>query len=233
MRITVLTIPARVGPHGFHKSKPTASRYRDTASSSGRTLAPEEVLIRRPHYLNDKLKGEPYFAHERLRPDQKLPNSDLLTAVHAYASDSYSHYDERTKRDWESLDESALIAFGYLIEELGREVIGSTGDLPLLEGRGADDDRFEPRDGLTLWHRAHKRRRTDTLNPDNYDIVISSVGPRFIRKRRRRAKVTTDTESNPPKPPGPSRRKPRKRRRGWRRPKQRGSSVGTHHELPH
>jgi len=80
-----------------------------------------------------------YFADENLEPDQKLPGSELLRAVHAYASDFYSvATEDRGKCDFRSLDETALVALGILLEEAAVNVLGETGDMVLVEPAGFD-----------------------------------------------------------------------------------------------
>jgi hypothetical protein len=78
-----------------------------------------------------------YFANERLLPIG-LPESDLLKALHSYSSDFYSRATaDRGAGDWKSLDETALIALGILMEEASRDILGQTGDLVLTEGEEA------------------------------------------------------------------------------------------------
>ncbi|KAI5860095.1 hypothetical protein GGS23DRAFT_582544 [Durotheca rogersii] len=101
------------------------------------TLAPEEVLFRRAAAPVRYAEKDIYRAHEALGP--ALPDSDMLKAIHSYASHFYAarsagstvrgvHIDEC------SMDETALLAFGVLLEEAGREVLGSKGDLVFTEG---------------------------------------------------------------------------------------------------
>lgn len=42
------------------------------------------------------------------------------------------------RRDWKSMDETALLAMGILLEEATREVLGETGDLVFTEGEEQD-----------------------------------------------------------------------------------------------
>ncbi|TPX16941.1 uncharacterized protein E0L32_003503 [Thyridium curvatum] len=140
---------------------PKDSRHRRRGpGTSGRdpVLAPEEVLFQRRGAPQRYAERDVYFANERdLGPGgDALPDSDLLKAVHAYASDFYEamavrsggggggggggdhdnssffvgsrHVDER------SMDETALLAFGILLEEAGREALGRRGDLVFTEG---------------------------------------------------------------------------------------------------
>jgi len=46
-----------------------------------------------------------------------------------------------TDKTWKCLDETALIAFGILLEETAKEVLGETGDLAFTE---AADEEEEP-----------------------------------------------------------------------------------------
>ncbi|KAL9068932.1 MAG: hypothetical protein Q9157_006347 [Trypethelium eluteriae] len=115
-------------------------------------LAPEDILFRANdapiRYEEDDL----YFQNEKLGPAQRLPDSDLLKAIHAYASDYYfcntvdeviKIYGGRKEKikgrgvDFVSMDETALLTMGILMEEAARERLGKTGDLALVE---ADDE---------------------------------------------------------------------------------------------
>ena len=85
-----------------------------------------------------------YWADRDLTKEQRLPESDLLKAIHAYASDFYGRAVKwRGKVDFESLDETALLAVGILMEEMAREVLGETGDLAFVEGEHDGVDRAE------------------------------------------------------------------------------------------
>ena len=79
-----------------------------------------------------------YWADRNLTDNQKLPESDLLKAIHAYASDFYGRAVKgRGKVDFESLDETALLAVGILMEEMARDALGETGDLAFVEGENS------------------------------------------------------------------------------------------------
>jgi hypothetical protein len=74
-----------------------------------------------------------------LEADQILPDSELLKALHVYSSDFYSmRTEDRGKCDFRSLDETALIALGVLLEEAAIQILGETGDMVLVEPEGAD-----------------------------------------------------------------------------------------------
>jgi hypothetical protein len=115
------------------------------------SLAPEEVLFQRKDAPARYAEEDIYMAHERDLPDggrDVLPDSDLLKAVHSYTSHYYEalgrnapeHYVGRRNINQQSMDETALLAFGILLEEAGREVLGKHGDLVFTEGVEASDD---------------------------------------------------------------------------------------------
>lgn len=110
---------------------------RDTASSSTTAATPEEVLFRRKNAPTRFAEHDIYFASDRDPQAKDLPDSDMLKALHAYASDFYSHASpDGGSTDWRSLDETALIALGILMEEVSR--LGKTSDLGLTEGEIVD-----------------------------------------------------------------------------------------------
>lgn len=127
----------RVTAHGFAQNVPKASKYRDTASSGARIRRPEEILFRDQHPMIQVETGEPYFAHENLPADRPLPSSDLLQSIHAYASDFYKYtLGESGRKSHYSLNESALLAVGILVEEMAKDGLGETGDLVMIEPSG-------------------------------------------------------------------------------------------------
>jgi len=122
----------RVGYESFLKEEKTS---KDSETKSlGQAVRPEEVLFRRQGAPPRFQEHDAYFANDQLGPSQKLPDSDLLKHLHAYASDFYrSATTSRGRRDWRSMDETALLALGILLEETAGESLGATGDLALLE----------------------------------------------------------------------------------------------------
>ncbi|KAF7555850.1 hypothetical protein G7046_g6451 [Stylonectria norvegica] len=115
-------------------------------STKEAALAPDEVLFRRKDAPNRYFEHDIYHAHERQLPrggQGVLPESDLLKAIHGYTSKFYGakERDPHAAGDWtvdaRSMDETALLAFGILLEEAGKEVLGRRGDLVFTEG--ADD----------------------------------------------------------------------------------------------
>ena len=132
-------------------------------------LPPEQVLFRRVGLRNGRaFQGEldPYWAHEQLTEHQRLPDSDLVKALHTYASDFYSkNFGEDAKVDFQSLDETALLCLGMLMEEMADEILGDTGDLALTEG-----ELVEPRVG-----RKDRQRGEDDGGIANVDTRATSV----------------------------------------------------------
>lgn len=170
-----------------------ASRHRDTASSGARELHPEEVLFRRGTNANSKrLQGDDsYFAHENLPSDLTLPSSNILEAVHAYTAHFYKHQFKRAgKNDYHSMDETALLAMGILIEELADEALGNTGDLVLVEGESADEEEMAVSDSTgTSQQQRRRRKRADTSGSSGTVTAhehLRGVRPKFKRRRVRR-----------------------------------------------
>ncbi|KAK6863912.1 hypothetical protein PG990_006647 [Apiospora arundinis] len=123
-----------------------AGRLRDP------TLAPEEVLFRRIKAPIRFAEKDIYHAHEALPRGGRdvLPDSDMLKAIHSYASHFYAALGAAAARDpgaaaessnshnnidVQSMDETALIAFGILLEEAARDTLGKRGDLVFTEGQ--------------------------------------------------------------------------------------------------
>jgi len=160
------------------------------------TLAPEEVLFARRRAPQRYAERDIYFAHDELADGGRdlLPDGDLLKAVHGYASRFYEQLGRRDRAqpgrnqcfvgsrhiDERSMDETALLAFGILLEEAGREVLGKHGDLVFTEGiqeepgghvladtghsprplsRGSRDDTVGFEDGGVFWKRNMPKRR--------------------------------------------------------------------------
>ncbi|KAF7532312.1 hypothetical protein G7054_g8046 [Neopestalotiopsis clavispora] len=133
-------------------------RHRSTLRDP--TLAPEEVLFQRARAPIRYAEKDIYNAHERL-PDggrEVLPDSDMLKAVHGYAAHFYSALagssvvrrgdktsdvsggaQRNRSMDEGSMDETALVAFGILLEEAARDVLGKKGDLVFTEGIDVND----------------------------------------------------------------------------------------------
>jgi len=143
-------------------------------------LAPDEVLFRRKNAPERYLEHDIYYSHERDLPhggQGVLPESDLLKAIHAYTSAFYSarnrHHqttDAKPATD-RSMDETALLAFGILLEEAGKEVLGRRGDLVFTEGaedvpkdgpEATDDARFIRNHDIALRGRSKRRKLADS-----------------------------------------------------------------------
>jgi hypothetical protein len=83
-----------------------------------------------------------YYAHENLPAGQQLPTGELLSALHAYIAKLYSRTEGlEMEKVWKCMDETALIAFGILMEETVRETLGETGDLALTEAADEQEER--------------------------------------------------------------------------------------------
>ncbi|OJD13272.1 hypothetical protein AJ78_06251 [Emergomyces pasteurianus Ep9510] len=125
-------VAGRVSSSGFRLKKLS---YQNPLPTTSVPVTPEEVLFRRLNAPVRYVENDFYFAHERLPPDQQLPDSDMLKAIHTYASDFYANATlDQGHADWQSMDETALIALGILLEEAANESLGETGDMVFVEG---------------------------------------------------------------------------------------------------
>lgn len=119
-------VAGRAGYEGFLSSTTKPSRNRDTSSTTQTAVPPEEILFRSEGAPIRYEEDDIYFQDRHLDPRnalQRLPDSDLLKALHAYASDFYAATaDGRGCESFESLDETALLALGILVEEAGRHI---------------------------------------------------------------------------------------------------------------
>jgi len=128
------TLLGKISSAGFIPKYLVYSSTRDTPSSSAKAVAPEAVLFKLKNAPTRYEESDIYFANER-NCVTNLPDPDLLKALHCYVSDFYSSAIAGGREgDWRSMDETALLAMGILMEEAARESLGQTGDLAFTEG---------------------------------------------------------------------------------------------------
>ena len=97
-------------------------------------IPPEEVLFRRLGAPERDIHDDFYWADRHLSEKQTLPDSDLLKAIHSYAADFYDTMGDKGRVNFLSMNETALLAVGMLLEETADEVLGETGDMVFVEG---------------------------------------------------------------------------------------------------
>lgn len=132
-------VAGRACYRGLICKTPLIASTRDTASSSTVQVPPEEVLFRNRGAPQRYEETDFYWANEKL-PLQgaELPDSDLLKAVHAYASIFYGR--RGGKADFRSLDETALMAVGVLLEEWADGLLGRSGEGAFVEGEAVSEE---------------------------------------------------------------------------------------------
>lgn len=177
-------------------------------------LAPEEVLFSRRRAPQRYAEKDPYFAHDDL-PDGALPDSDLLKSVHGYTSRFYDALGRRRRRrrrhegegegegeaegegeeaargdirlvDERSMDGTALLAFGVLLEEAAREALGTDGDMVFTEGVEDDEDEGEGKGG---------GRKTGGAGGSHAAPVGFEGDREFWRRKYAKRRKVTDGES--------------------------------------
>ncbi|KAK7180572.1 hypothetical protein DPSP01_006406 [Paraphaeosphaeria sporulosa] len=120
--------------------------YEPTATEQKRAtlrLRPDEVLFKQRRAPPRYEEADYYFAHRKLPSSQALPSSDLLSALHEYIAQLYDcnfSQDRKESGSWKSMDETALIAFGVLLEEAMKATLGERGHLALVEAEGSQED---------------------------------------------------------------------------------------------
>ncbi|KAK3114728.1 hypothetical protein LTR53_006682 [Teratosphaeriaceae sp. CCFEE 6253] len=148
-------VAGRVGYQSF-LSGGQSSRHRDTASTSHVAVPPDEVLFRRKDAPVRLAENDVYSADRHLQPPQRLPDSDLLKAIHGYTADYYDRTSlEHVALDMRSMDETALLAIAVLLEEAATVALGKTGDLAFAERSGGCRE-DGPRG--TYWQNGRPRR---------------------------------------------------------------------------
>ena len=178
-------VAGRVGYEGFLGEDPP-TKNRDTVSRSNIAVPPEEVLFRRKGAPVRYEEDDIYCADRHLHPHQRLPDSDLLKTIHAYASDFYARaMPDGGKSDFKSLDETALLAMGILLEEAAAEALGKTGDLALTEA-AVDDD---------MPSRSRSRSRAGTPGRKNARALKRSVVERSRSTQARSAQTRSRSRS--------------------------------------
>lgn len=140
------------------------------------------------------MENDFYFANESLPPGRALPESDLLKALHTYTSDYYTYATpDRGRASWRSMDETALIALGILLEETAKESLEETGDMVFVEGEVIHAVE-PPGSGRESVPRSWGRKRADTASSaglggrEDELIKFREVN----RRRRRRVKAHAD-----------------------------------------
>ncbi|UKZ72976.1 hypothetical protein TrVFT333_000613 [Trichoderma virens FT-333] len=166
------------------------------SARDGFKLAPDDVLFRRKDAPERYAEHDIYRAHEWELPNGGqgvLPQSDLLKAIHEYSSEFYGALNRNQRvlesgrnLDERSMDETALLALGILLEEAGREVLGRRGHLVFTEGT---QDTHGDSSGEQEWQGG------SAAQDSGGDSVVGheDVGSRQPgRKRRKLAKADDD-----------------------------------------
>lgn len=132
--MTALIISGRVNRQRF-LSRSNTSRWRRNVSST-RAVRPSNAILSR---LEGDEDLEDWIDEETL-DDIPLPESDIIEAVQSYTGHFYANTtDSRRTEHFSSMNGSALIAMGVLLEELGNELLGETGDMVLVEREDGDN----------------------------------------------------------------------------------------------
>ncbi|KAH8700287.1 Mnd1 family-domain-containing protein [Talaromyces proteolyticus] len=187
------SVVGRVNYRGFI-TRPYASRWRHYLSSSNATLSSNKFR----HHKEQPEETEDDAAHsqtgELANPDLRLPASDMLEAIHSYSSHFYANaVDSEQSNDFASMDETALIAMGILLEELASHSLGETGDLVLVESE--EEDRYSSEsetsaistgDGIRKRSNSVRSRGTSLISGSEEEMSSSQ---RNIKRDKKRARI--------------------------------------------
>lgn len=203
-----LSLRGHTGPYGSKKLSPLQVLY---AKASAPPLYAEDPY----DYDAAALLPPPSSKDDGVNDEYKLPDSDVVKAVHTYTSDLYDRHPrlrdcagkKRGRKDvddvevdgvevngdgektyWDlkrqfkhrieyrSMDETALLCLGVLMEEMQREALGSTGDLVFTE-EGED--------------RARRRKRKERIRSEVEEVEVvndDADSGEDLRERKRRRK---------------------------------------------
>lgn len=169
-------VAGKLGTGGFLSNEQLRS---STYLPSG----PEDYLLRRTHIPSDLLEKS-YATVADAVSSGKVPDSEMLKAVHAYASDFYfsTSGKAKSKVDTRSLDETALIAVGILLEEAVREALGENGDMAFVEPEGLEHGLGESK--MTKHQIKGRVKSTTAISPlPDEDSLVEDASPAKRLKR--------------------------------------------------
>lgn len=209
----------RVSSVGFLPNAPRLPGTRDTLSSTSVAIPPEEALFRRHGAPERYEEDDFYWANKNLRETQVLPDSDLLKAVHEYTSKFYGRAGDKGITDFKSMDETALIAIGVLLEEWAGTVVGDGWGV-FVEGEEREEENsdektavsensaesienenqneggeYDSQDNLETNNRMPNKRRKHINRPehkDNNAITMTSETSPIGRRKRRKLRHTSE-----------------------------------------
>lgn len=125
-------VAGRAGQNGFLTEE-------QMLSSTLLPVAPEDYLLRQTR-IPEEFLDDMHDPGGTYSQANKLPESEMLKAIHTYASDFYaSATTNNGTYDFRSLDETALVALGILVEEAVRETLGENGDMVFVEPEGLEN----------------------------------------------------------------------------------------------
>ncbi|PGH27025.1 hypothetical protein AJ80_01210 [Polytolypa hystricis UAMH7299] len=182
-------VAGRVSSRGFRLHDSLNPDDEAPTVSNSIAVPPEEALFRQLNAPVRYIENDFYFANENLLSENRLPDSDMLKAIHTYASDFYANSTmNQGCTDWRSMDETALIALGILLEEAANEALGETGDMVFVEGEEISDNEGGAARSRPTAPRSWRGKRARTvsssgLGGDEEEPV------RRLRRRKKRCRV--------------------------------------------
>ncbi|RCI09216.1 hypothetical protein L249_1429 [Ophiocordyceps polyrhachis-furcata BCC 54312] len=147
-------------------------------------LTPDEVLFRCNKAPQRYEEYDIYRAHDDLPQGGHgvLPDSDMLRAIHSYVRRFYKSVarGKTMNANERSMDETALLAFGILLEEAVTEIFGENGDLVFTERAGADGDELASRKKGGGKSPEEKGKKGSAIADDADEVVAQSSNDRGV-----------------------------------------------------
>lgn len=160
-------------------AEPAQAAYGAHRWYAGRETRREDVYV--DEMSKEDVVGwdrETSFVKAGVMERDDLPGSELLKVVHRYAAAFYAATTpDRGRTDWRSLDETALLAVGMLLEERCRNILGNEGWRTFTEDEGFDYREEAKRSVIKQDDRPYKkvRRSTQEMESDSDDdLAIES-----------------------------------------------------------
>ncbi|KAG8533120.1 uncharacterized protein KY384_001903 [Bacidia gigantensis] len=179
-------VAGRVSSQRFIPDQLYFPSTRDTTDNSTIPLPPDEVLFRSRPAPERYEEDDRYWGNRHLLPGQCLPESDLLKTLHTYVSGFYDRtFGEDAHISHESLDESALMALGIILEEACKNTLEDTGDLALIEGEEIDHNNRRGVQNLKVEEAEPCHGNRPSKAADTESFSEESKAPKQFRKRRR------------------------------------------------
>ncbi|KAK0745410.1 hypothetical protein B0T21DRAFT_102675 [Apiosordaria backusii] len=106
---------------------------------------PDSALLKSVHCYASKFYDYTALSASAPHSQQQIAQPQDPTTIPGQTQPHSGFFQKKANTDLQSLDETALLAFGVLLEEASREVLGKRGDLVFTEAEGYQPPQLPPR----------------------------------------------------------------------------------------